>query len=328
MRRIYKVVGQLAPYKNRLTDILRYSGMHDVSSLEFSGFMFLYSSILGLASLLIGFLFFGVYTAIGIALTSFIGFQGLMYVILALVMDSRTKQIEEVLADALQLMSANVRAGMTLDRAIWLSARPEFGPLEEEIKLFGREVLGGLSMIEAIRNMKTRVNSELLDRTLILMEEGMKSGGEMAKLLDETSSDIRKIKAMKKEVRSNVIMYSMFIIFASVMGAPLLFAVSVYFIEMIGGFYADKVPQDMGSQMSSGFMKMTGPQIGAEEMVLFSVACIGLTTFFGAIMIGLIQTGKSKRGLKYVPFLVGGGLGMFFLVRTVITSLLGGMLGF
>jgi len=327
MRRIYKVIGQIAPYKNSLTDILRYSGMHDISSLEFSGFMLLYSTILGASSFLIGFLFFGIEIGLWVCVGCFMGFQGLMYVILALVMDSRTKQIEEVLADALQLMSANVRAGMTLDRAIWLSARPEFGPLEKEIKLFGREVLGGISMVKAIRNMKNRVNSDLLNRTLILMEEGLRSGGEMAKLLDETSSDIRKIRMMKKEVKSNVVMYSMFIMFASVLGAPLLFAVSVYFIEMIGGFWADKAPQDT-SQFSSGFIKMTGPQVEVADMVLFSIASIALTTFFGAIMIGLIQTGKSKRGLKYVPFLTGAGLGMFFLVRTVITSLLGGMLGF
>jgi len=327
MRRIYKVVGKFAPYKNRLTDILRYAGMSDVSSLEFSGFMLLYSSILGIVVFCISYLLFGFYFALALGFVSFVGFQTLLYVILVLVMDSRTRQIEEVLADALQLMSANVRAGMTLDRAIWLSARPEFGPLEDEIKMFGREVLGGVSMIEALRNIKKRVNSDLLERTLRLMEEGMRSGGEMAKLLDETAADIRKIKMMRKQVRSNVIMYSMFIMFASVLGAPILFAVSVYFIEMISGFWK-KSTVNLPTEMSSGIMKMNPPQVEVSEMMLFSIASIVITTFFGSLIIGLIQTGKEKRGLKYVPFLTGTALLIFFGVKFIISSLFGNLLGF
>ena len=327
MKRLYKVVGEMAPYKNRLTNILRYAGMEDISSLEFSGFMLLYSSILGISVFSVSFLFFGPLFAIGFALISFIGFQTLLYILLIMVMDSRTRQIEEVLADALQLMSANVRAGMTLDRAIWLSARPEFGPLEDEIKQFGKEVLGGVSMVDALRNIKRRVNSDILDRTLKLMEEGLRSGGEMARLLDETASDIRKIKMMRKQVKSNVIMYSMFIMFASVLGAPLLFAVAVYFIEMIGGFWSERTAE-IPSQMSSGFMKMTGPQVSSEEMMMFSIACIVLTTIFGALIIGLIQSGKEKRGLKYIPLLTGTGLFIFFAVKFVISSLFGNLLGF
>ena len=327
MRRFYKVVGKFVPYKNRLTDILRYAGMEDVSSLEFSGFMFLYSSLLGVIIFLVSFLFLELQLAVGLGIISFIAFQTLLYVLLTMVMDSRTRQIEEVLADALQLMSANVRAGMTLDRAIWLSARPEFGPLEDEIKQFGREVLGGISMVEALRNIKKRVNSELLERTLKLMEEGLKSGGEMACLLDETASDIRKIKMMRKHIKSNVIMYSMFIMFASVMGAPLLFAVSVYFIEMISGFWTEAATE-IPSQMSSGFMQMKGPQIESYEMMLFSVACIILTTVFGSLIIGLIQSGKEKRGIKYIPLLAGAGLFVFFAVRFVISAMFGNLLGF
>lgn len=327
MRRFYKVVGKFVPYKNRLTDILKYAGMEDISSLEFSGFMFLYSSLLGVIIFLVSFLFLELQLAAGFGIISFIAFQTLLYVLLTMVMDSRTRQIEEVLADALQLMSANVRAGMTLDRAIWLSARPEFGPLEDEIKQFGREVLGGISMVEALRNIKKRVNSELLERTLKLMEEGLRSGGEMACLLDETASDIRKIKMMRKHIKSNVIMYSMFIMFASVMGAPLLFAVSVYFIEMIGGFWAETAAE-IPSQMSSGFMQMKGPQVESYEMMLFSVACIILTTVFGSLIIGLIQSGKEKRGIKYIPLLTGAGLFIFFAVRFVISAMFGNLLGF
>ncbi|MCD6477546.1 MAG: type II secretion system F family protein [Candidatus Aenigmarchaeota archaeon] len=329
MRRIYRVFGQFAPYKRSLKNILRYAGIEDISSLEFSGFMILYSSILAMISFLLGLFLFDFLTSVIIAISAFFGFQLFLYVILSLVVDSRARQIEEVLPDALQLMSANIRAGMTLDRALWLAARPEFGPLEEEIKRFGKNVFGGKSMIDSLKEMGTRVRSDILDRTIKLIQEGIESGGEMAHLLEETAADIRNIKAMKQEIKSNVMMYSMFIIFASVIGAPVLFAVSVYFIEVISGLWSAQTSQiGKTPYYQTGMIKMKGPQVSSGDMLLFSVSSIILTTVFGALIIGLIQSGKEKRGLKYIPFLTGGALLIFFGVRFVISSMFSSFLGF
>src|SRR3989338_8958155 len=52
----------------------------------------------------------------------------------------RIKRIEEVFPDFLQLMSSNLRAGMTIDRAILMSTRPEFNPFDEEILKTGRDI--------------------------------------------------------------------------------------------------------------------------------------------------------------------------------------------
>jgi pilus assembly protein TadC len=46
----------------------------------------------------------------------------------------RTKEIEEVLPEFLQLTSANISAGMTIDRALWFAVRPKFGVLAKEIE--------------------------------------------------------------------------------------------------------------------------------------------------------------------------------------------------
>jgi len=325
---VYRVFGQFAPYTNSIRKVLKYAGMEDVSSMEFSGFMLLYSSVLGLMSFLLSLLFFNLLISVIFGLSAFFGFQLIIYIILSLVVDSRARQIEEILPDALQLMSANIRAGMTLDRAIWLSARPEFGPLEDEIKRFGREVFGGVSMSDSLSKMKERVKSKILERTVKLIQEGIESGGEMAHLLDETASDIRNIKVMKEEVKSNVMMYSMFIIFASVLGSPLLFSISVYFIEMMSGLWSAQMA-DIGDMpyQQSGLIKMTGSQVSPSEMFIFAIATIIMTTVFGSLIIGLIQGGKEKRGLKYIPFLTGGALLVFFVIRFLITTMFSSLLG-
>ena len=58
---------------------------------------------------------------------------GLVYAYLVLRIEDRKNKIEAVLPDFLQLASANVRAGMPIDRALWFAARPEFGLLSQEV---------------------------------------------------------------------------------------------------------------------------------------------------------------------------------------------------
>lgn len=329
MRKIYETFGEIAPYTEKLEGILDYAGLYETSALRFSGFMILYSIAIGLASFGMSFLIFGPLIAIPVGVFGFIGFQGLVYIILVLTADSRAGTVEEILPDALLLMAANIRAGMSMDRAIWLSARPEFGPLEEEIKRVGRRVFGGKSMEEALLGMKTRVKSDIMDRAVRLITEGIKSGGQMAHLLEETASDIRNSQEMKKEVKSNVMMYSMFIIFASVLGAPLLFSVSLYFVETTNELWGAQMQgSQKGFEKMGGFIQMKGPQVTIGELQSFSIACILLTTISGALIIGLIQNGKTKTGLKYTPLMAGGGLAVFFVTKFLVSSIFGAFIGF
>jgi len=53
------------------------------------------------------------------------------------------EKIETVFPDFLQLVASNLRAGITVDRAMLLSARPEFAPLDKEILQSGRDISTG-----------------------------------------------------------------------------------------------------------------------------------------------------------------------------------------
>lgn len=120
---------------------IMYAGIKDTSANRIVGYSFFLSIVMFLNSL-VGFWLIG-YGVMSIPMGMVIGFAVIMaaYLFFMLVADSRANQIETVLPDALQLISANVRAGMTIDRAIWLSARPEFGVLEEEIKMVGAKTM-------------------------------------------------------------------------------------------------------------------------------------------------------------------------------------------
>ena len=64
--------------------------------------------------------------------------------------ESRSKEVENILPDALQIMAMNIRAGLTTERALILTARPEFGIFEKELKRAGKEILAGKDLKESM----------------------------------------------------------------------------------------------------------------------------------------------------------------------------------
>lgn len=324
----YEMIGRKLPWKNRFKKLCKYSGYHKTPVKRFLGFLLLFSAALSTGVSLIVFLVMNSITyAAMVWVGLFVGLHGVPLGYFATVSNKRAAEVDEILPDALQLMAANIRAGMTTERAIWLSARPEFGPLEDEIHRVSSKVMGGKPLSKSLQEMTGRIDSDLLDRAVKLMTEGIRSGGEMATLLDETAGDIRTAQNMKKKVKANVTMYSMFIVFASVLGAPLLFALSVYFIEVTSSLWVGEMASaDMGG-MGGSMMSMEGPDIDPSTLKLFSIGAISVTTFFGGMIIGMIQEGNSTSGLKYSPFMLAAGLAVFFIANIVVTKVFGGFVG-
>lgn len=323
---IYERIAYFLPkgFKEKFKQIYVYAGFEKILAEKFLGFSVLFSVSAGLVAYFL-FLIFSVPYPFLIGIMSAFAFIGLFYILLILIADSRAREIETILPDCLQLISANIRAGMTIDKAIWLSARPEFGILEDEIRKVGVKTLGGRSIKIALRELSLRIRSRILDKTVKLLIEGIESGGELAHLLEETATNIRTSQSMRKEIRSSVMMYSLFIFFAAVIGAPLLFSISLYFIETTEKMWAP-VYAGMPTQ-AAGMIKFGAPQISSQEIFLFAIASLLITTFLGSLIIGLIQYGEEKRGLKYIPFLALSSLAVFLLSKFALSSIFSGLFG-
>jgi len=126
---------------------------------------------------------------LGILTFAFILF--LYYLHLYYIIDDRTKRVERALPDFLLMVSANMRAGMTPFTAFHISARPEFGPLEDVIKLVAAKAMGTESLSIAFEEIPRYVKSDLLKKTVSFFEKGMRSGGHLARILESSAEEIR-----------------------------------------------------------------------------------------------------------------------------------------
>lgn len=296
-----------------------YAGTSLIWSVALALAVFKVSTMLNLTSLI----------ATGLAILVFIFLQAVFYVLLLMVADSRASKIEESLPEALQMISANVRAGMTVENAIWMGARPEFGPLEDEIRRVSSKVFGGKPITDALMEMGERVRSTTLNRAVKLLVEGIALGGEIAPLLDEVGRDIRSTKALKREIMNATMMYTIFIIFSSVFASPFLFASSLYYTEVSILLLSKRTTQAPPAGLPTGALGIAsmafsgGPValLSPEDVRLFSISAILITTSLGAIALAEIRYGKISRGLRLVPIFVIAALLMFFFAHSLLQSM-------
>jgi len=275
------------------------------------------ASLLIAAGLAVFIRVYALFIFIGIFLAVFL----LSNAYLTLAVDKRKNFVENVLPDALELMAANMRAGFIPSKALLLSARSEFGPLAEAIKKSGKEIMTGKSLSEGLNEIPKYIKSDVLQRTINLINEGSKSGGQLVSLLEENAIDIRRKQAIKKEIQANIVMYGIFIVFAGVIGAPVLYALSLYLINTLTSLGSSQIVSSEVMSRGVPLFKGGGAHVSSEFLFAFSLASIIITTFFSGLIIGLIETGKEKGGIKYVPVFMIIALLVFFGANFVVGSM-------
>ncbi len=303
---------QVLMYNNITTNLENYIGFITVVSFTLSVFIAL------LVRIFVNFSFFIVLIA------GFIITISSVYAYLVLSADARARFVEEVLPDALQLMSANLRAGMTVDKALLLAARPEFAHFKDDINEVGKEIATGKEFGAALMGLSARIRSEKLHKILQLINTGVESGGELADLLEHSASTLRQQKLVEERVRSSVLTYVIFIFSAIGFGAPMLFGLSSFLIQVITDIFSKiEIPTtDIGSKLPFTFTKVS---ITPSFVNTYTISSMVITSIMGSLILGLISKGKEKEGFKYIPILIVLTLVLFFLVRFLIKSLLGSL---
>lgn len=330
---LYRRIASLIPISviNAYKRELKYVGLQ-VSEKRFTGFIALFGFGIAIAVAVNLFIFLKVNPLVSFLLT-FIAFAGGIYFWLSRVADAEGKIAERVLPDVLELVASNVKAGLTTERALFASARPEFGVVSEELKNASKEIMSGRRMEDALMEMPTKIKSKALERSIWLLVQGIKSGGEIANLLIQLGSDFREENVMKDEIAANISMYKILIFAAAILGAPLLFGIS----SLIVGTLIEQTanigitPEEIASYSSMSSMgRFIGvPTVNITEsfIVVYSALAIAITGIFASLTTGAMSAGSEKEGVKYIPIVLVISLAIFFAIRIFLGGMLGGVAG-
>lgn len=247
----------------------------------------------------------------------------IFYVAVDLKIFKRKVDIEEVLPDFLQLAASNINAGMTIDRALWYAVRPRFGVLANEIEIIAKDTMSGADLKKSLEKFAARYDSATLKRTVNMINEGIEAGGKIGDLLNRIALDIQEQKAMLNEMSANVTTYVIFITFATIVAAPLLFSLAGVLIDVV---------QNLGSSLGSvsnvasgaGIpLTFSGTGVTKSDFKIFAIISLMMTSLFSAMMTSTIKKGNVQSGIKYIPIYIAISITLYIIGQGLAGKLLG-----
>jgi pilus assembly protein TadC len=239
---------------------------------------------------------------------------------------NRTRQMEDVLPDFLQVVSSNLKGGMSFEKALWAGINPRFSVLSEEIAIAAKKVMTGEEMSVALGEFVEKYESANLRRTFDLILSELEGGGKISDVMDKIIENLKEIKALKEEMTAAALTYVIFITSVVIIISPALFALSYQLLIIMGGFAA-KIG---GTMPSSGIpnMPINFSSFSMDPILFknFSYASLVVIAVFSSMIVSLIQKGSIKGGVKFIPIFVILSLVCYTLFMSILTSVFSGIL--
>ncbi len=242
------------------------------------------------------------------------------YALLELKIEQRKSFVESILPDYLQLTAADIRSGIAIDKAIDSAARPEFKYFSDDVHDIEKELYGGMTLQQALQDLSKRYRSLQLQHTVRMIVEGVQYGGGMTDLLNQIAKDIRSQQTIQKEISGQLFLYTIFIAFAALIGAPVLYGLTSQMIAVTDTVWAGILKSNPGGLPTVGvsFLRPSPPKITIAMYHNFAISAVLLITGFAAFIVSAISTGSVFKGMRYLPIFLLVGIAIFFLTALVI----------
>ncbi|MEK6983362.1 MAG: type II secretion system F family protein [Nanoarchaeota archaeon] len=248
----------------------------------------------------------------------------LVYFYLDIKIYYRTKGMEEELPDFLQVLSSNLKGGMTFERALWSSIKPRFEVIGSEMAKASKKVMTGYEVSRALTELSDKYDSLMLKRTVDLLISEVESGGNVSLLIDRLVDNLKEVKSLKDEMSASAIAYVIFISIIVIVISPLLFALSFHLLILILNFVAKvHFATQRVSNLPFVFSKVS---LKSEDFKIFSIITISVISFFSSLIVSIVEKGDVKSGLKYIPIYMFGSIALYFFFVKVLGLFFSGII--
>ncbi|MFB6075669.1 MAG: type II secretion system F family protein [Candidatus Aenigmatarchaeota archaeon] len=229
------------------------------------------------------------------------------------------------------------RSGMTLPQALASTSNTDYGELSSEIKKMHNQLSWGIEFEKVLELFSKRLNeSDLISRSMKIVVEAYKSGGEIVSTMETLASDATTIKEAEKTKKSKLQQYIfvMYIIYFMFLGIALV--LGKVLIQIGTGTSIQAGSEIMGGSPNLCKPYMDGGSIYSVVCSFFfsicgifgfgeGAACYYRSLFFSMIMvegifsgliIGQIENESIAAGFKHSLILSGVGFVAYILITT------------
>lgn len=209
----------------------------------------------------------------------------------------RILEIEEKFPDLLRDLNESQKAGMTLPEALRSAAKQNYGVLTEEVKKMAAEISWGVSFEESLRNFADRVGTPLVKRSVALVLQATRAGGDVDEILSAAARDAREIRVIEEERRLGLSVYVMIVYIAFFVFLVVVAIMAASFIPAMA---------EAGSQAEQatnvGTIGLSAADPRSFNLLFFHAAVI--QALGGGLVAGVMGEGYREAGLKHAVVLL------------------------
>lgn len=251
----------------------------------------------------------------------------IIYFYLNIKIYNRTKELEDKLVDFLTLVSTNLKGGLSFEKSLWLSIKPEFEILAKEMGLVSKKVMTGNDLTESLQEFAEKYDSPTLKRAMNLIIGEVETGGRIVNVIDKVIINLRKTKLLKEEMAANTVTYMIFIGAIVLFIAPALFALSAQLLKIIIGFAGNigASSQTSGLAIGGGFA-LDSVSVDPKQFESFSRMALASIAVASAVIISIVEKGDIKGATKYAPIFLVVALILYEFFRVVLGLVFSGII--
>ena len=208
--------------------------------------------------------------------------------------------IDKNIPRLLREIAESGRTGLTLIRAIEVSAERDYGPLSAELKQMIAQISWATSLDDALKSFAVRARTKLAKRTADLIGEVARTGGDTQEIMEQLNRHIGELQSIDRERYTQMRPYAAIIYIA--------FGVFLFTDIMLVRTFFTQILQMQNAVLSSAgasstvFGGLGSVNIGLLKMILFHAVII--QAVIGGLVAGKMSEGRLGAGLKHILILV------------------------
>lgn len=215
----------------------------------------------------------------------------------------RKRAMEAKFPDFMRDLAEFWKGGLSMTLAVDTLSKGEYGALDDEVEKMAQQLSWGVAFNEVMDQFSKRMRSGLVERSIALIEEANKAGGEISDILLTVSNDARELKVMDREKEGVMQSYILIIVPAFLIYTLIIASMTVVFVPAISSSTEDI---DLSSTSFGG---VSIRELEPALVALIFFYSVMVQALGGGLNAGIMGKGTISDGLKWAAyFLVIGWL--------------------
>ena len=218
---------------------------------------------------------------------------------------------EEMFLEFARNLVESVSSGTPISKSIINLKKKSYGVLSKNIKKLANQISLGIPLNTALQTFSRDVNNKTISRSLTLIGQAEKAGGDIGKILQAVAGAVTmsdKLKKERKAAISTLVVQGYIIFFVFIV---IILIMQFKILPMVTGL--------AGTSLEGGFSgTTTSASLDPQEFTNAFLYLLLIQGFFSGLAIGKLSEGNIKSGIKHsfalmlVSFLIFAVANLFF----------------